>query len=338
MKLSVVCPIYNEKRYIEDCIHSIVEQDFLHSDMEVLFVDGMSDDGTREVVSNYTKKYPFIKLLDNPQKIVPYAMNRGIMEAKGEFIVRLDAHAEYPKNYFSKLISAMQQLDGAENVGGVCLTLPCNSTARAQAIAAVLSSPFGMGNSYFRIGCNEVKSVDTVPFGCFRKKLFEKIGFYDTELIRNQDDELNGRIVKNGGKIYLLPELEIRYFARDKVTKVWRMFYQYGLYKPLVNKKLGAPATLRQFFPLLFVIGLIVGGALSLSVPYIVYPYFAVLLLYFAIAEALAVREAKKSSCYALLFWMPIVFVTVHVAYGWGYLVGLMKIILKRPFNVESNR
>ena len=169
MKLSVVCPIYNEKRYIEDCIHSIVEQDFPHSDMEVLFVDGMSDDGTREVVSNYTKKYPFIKLLDNPQKIVPYAMNRGIMEAKGEFIVRLDAHAEYPKNYFSKLISAMQQLDGAENVGGVCLTLPCNSTARAQAIAAVLSSPFGMGNSYFRIGCNEVKSVDTVPFGCFRK-------------------------------------------------------------------------------------------------------------------------------------------------------------------------
>lgn len=338
MILSVVCPIYNEKNYIEECILSIVKQDFPHQEMEVLFVDGMSNDGTREIVKRYTEQYPFITLLDNPEKIVPYAMNRGIKAAQGDFIVRLDAHAEYPGNYFSELVRAMQQLPDAENVGGVCITLPCNETAQARAIAAVLSSPFGMGNSYFRIGCNEVKSVDTVPFGCFRKELFDKIGLYDTELIRNQDDELNGRIIKNGGKIYLLPSLEIRYFARDKAAKVRRMFYQYGLYKPLVNKKLGSPATLRQFFPLLFVVGLAVGGVLSCVVPYIVYPYLLVVLLYLAMAVGFAAREATKSRCTGLLFWMPYLFATVHLAYGWGYLVGIAKIALRRPFNAESNR
>ena len=247
--LSVICPIYNEERYISQFLDSILQQDYPKEVLEILLVDGMSKDRTREIISVYSRKYPCLRLVDNPQQTVPYAMNNGIKNAKGDIIIRLDAHAEYPSNYFSVLVKKLNELEGAENVGGICITLPCNNTAVAAAIAECLSNKFGMGNSYFRVGAKEVMSVDTVPFGCFRKSLFDKIGLYDTDMIRNQDDELNGRIIKNGGKIYLLPDVEIKYFARDKISKVRKMFYQYGLYKPLGNKKLGSPATIRQFFP-----------------------------------------------------------------------------------------
>lgn len=243
--LSVICPIYNEEKYIAQCIESLLLQDYPQNDLEILFVDGMSTDKTRGIIASYTKKYPFIKMLDNPKKIVPYAMNTGIKASKGEIIIRLDGHVEYPTNYFSALVKNLKELD-ADNVGALCETLPCGPSSKEQAIAEALSSSFGMGNSYFRIGCNEVRQVDTVPFGCFKREVFDKVGLYDNELIRNQDDELNGRIIKNGGKIYLIPSIVTKYYARDKISKVRKMFYQYGLYKPLVNKKLGAPATIES--------------------------------------------------------------------------------------------
>lgn len=236
--LSVICPIYNEEKYIAQCIESLLLQDYPQNDLEILFVDGMSTDKTREIIASYTRKYPFIKMLDNPKKIVPYAMNTGIKASKGEIIIRLDGHVEYPTNYFSALVKNLKELD-ADNVGALCETLPCGPSSKELAIAEALSSSFGMGNSYFRIGCNEVRQVDTVPFGCFKREVFDKVGLYDNELIRNQDDELNGRIIKNGGKIYLIPSIVTKYYARDKISKVRKMFYQYGLYKPLVNKKLG---------------------------------------------------------------------------------------------------
>ena len=201
MTLSVICPIYNEEKYIGQFLNSILQQDYPKDDLEILLVDGMSKDRTRDIISDYSRKYSCLRLVDNPQQTVPYAMNNGINNARGEIIIRLDAHAEYPSNYFSVLVKKFEELEGADNVGGVCITLPCNETAVAVAIAECLSNKFGLGNSYFRVGAKEVMSVDTVPFGCFRKSLFDKIGLYDTDMIRNQDDELNGRIIKNGGKI-----------------------------------------------------------------------------------------------------------------------------------------
>ena len=336
--LSVICPIYNEEKYIRQFLDSLLQQDYPKEDLEILLVDGMSKDRTREIVAEYTAQFPFIRLVDNPERIVPYAMNRGIEAAKGEVIIRLDAHAEYPKNYFTELVNQLFSLEGAENVGGVCVTLPCNDSSKAIAIAECLSNKFGMGNSYFRVGSNEVMSVDTVPFGCFRRSLFDRIGMYDLELVRNQDDELNGRIIKNGGKIYLLPHLKIKYYARDKVKKVWNMFYQYGLYKPLVNKKLGSPATLRQFFPLAFVIGLYVGLVLSIFFPVICYMYISVLLLHIGIGLSIGCNKARKWSRVSVMMWMPLIFFIIHYAYGWGYIRGILKIITNQTFNAESNR
>lgn len=335
--LSVICPVYNEEKYISQCIESLLQQDYPQDDLEILFVDGMSNDKTREIIASYTRQYPFIKMLDNPKKIVPYAMNAGIKASKGDIIIRLDGHVEYPTNYFSALVKNLTELD-ADNVGALCETLPCGSSSKELAIAEALSSSFGMGNSYFRIGCNEVRRVDTVPFGCFKREVFDKVGLYDNELIRNQDDELNGRIIKNGGKIYLIPSIVTKYYARDKISKVRKMFYQYGLYKPLVNKKLGSPATVRQFFPLAFVLGLFIGAGLSCVSIIVALLYATVLVLYLFLACSFTVKSIVKTGRWGLVLYQPFIYFTIHVSYGWGYLIGIFKIILHKPFNAESNR
>jgi len=332
--ISIICPIYNEEHYIAQCIESILSQDYPKEKMEVLIVDGMSTDNTRFIVKSYTEKYPFIILIDNPEKIVPYAMNRGIQASKGEIIIRLDAHAIYPKNYFSTLVENLKKLE-ADNVGAICRTLPAKNTSKCKAIAAALSTSFGMGNSHFRIGAKEVMQVDTVPFGCYKKDVFDKIGLYDNELIRNQDDELNARLIKNGGKIYLIPNIIIDYFARDNISKTAKMFYQYGLYKPLVNKKLGSPATFRQFFPLFFVTGLIIGLPMCCLWPQLFTLYIGVICLYLFLA---CIFSLKSSLHFAQIMYQIVTYFTIHFSYGWGYLVGLYKILFKKSFNVKVNR
>ena len=332
--LSVICPIYNEEKYIAKCIDSILAQDYPKDDLEVIFVDGMSTDRTRDIVNEYIAKYQFIRLIDNPRRIVPPAMNIGVKASRGDIIVRLDAHAIFPSNYLSHLVLYLNELD-ADNVGGVCRTLPADDSIVGRGIAHVWSSRFGMGNSDFRIGVDSIKEVDTVPFGCFRRDLFERIGYFDEELIRNQDDEFNGRIIKNGGKIYLLPHLVIDYYARDKVSKVYKMFYQYGLFKPLVNKKLGSPATIRQFFPLLFVLGLIFGPISFIISNIFIWIYLSVICLYFLLATYFSSKNSIKFRDILISNW---IYFVVHFAYGWGYINGIIKLMFNIPFNVKSNR
>lgn len=331
--ITIICPIYNEERRIEDCIHSIIDQDFPHEEMEVLFVDGMSTDRTREIVGVYSQQYPFIRLLDNPKHIAPVALNTGIRAAKGDIIVRLDAHSKYPTDYFSVLVNKLRTSE-ADNVGGICNTLPAKDTPVCQAIAYAMSSPFGMGNSHFRIGADREMWVDTVPFGCFHREIFDKIGYFDEELVRNQDDEFNGRIIRHGGKILLMPQVVVDYFARDTISKTAKMFYQYGLFKPLVNKKLHKPTTLRQFFPPLFLTGVILGGLLSFFSPIIMWIYFSVLILYILLGILEGLRCSRRCST---ILWMPIVFAAIHFSYGFGYWEGIFKVLVHGKISVQSN-
>lgn len=333
--LSVICPIYNEEKYIAKCLDSIIEQDYPKEDMELFLVDGMSSDRTRDVIAEYQIKYPWIKVLDNPKRIAPCAMNIGIKASSGEVIIRLDAHVLYPTNYFSVLVNNLNKLPGAENVGAICNTLPINNSVVAQSIAAVLSSSFGMGNSYFRVGASEVMEVDTVPFGCFHRTVFDRVGLYDEELVRNQDDELNARIINSGGKIYLIPDLICEYYARDTAKKVYKMFYQYGVFKPLVNKKLGSPATIRQFFPLFFVLGLIIGPMVCTFVPMLWTAYFAVIFLWLLLATYFSCKDSKQPKRILIQNW---IYFVVHFGYGWGYIVGVYKIIFNKPFVAQTNR
>lgn len=332
--LSVICPIYNEERYIRKCIESILAQDYPKNNLEVIFADGMSTDRTREIITEYTAKYPWIRIIDNPRRIVPPALNAAIAASKGDIIMRLDAHAEYPNDYFSTLVKGLEDY-GADNIGGICITLPVNEFAKSKAIAYVLSSKFGMGNSDFRTGVSKPKETDTVPFGCWHREVFDKIGYFDNDLVRNQDDEFNGRLRKHGGKIIVLPEVKIKYYARDSIKKVWRMFYQYGLFKPLVNKKLGSPATIRQLFPPLFVIGLILGLALSIIWKLFIWIYLSVIILYILLDVIFSFKDNApiKESLYRL-----IIYPCVHIAYGMGYVSGLWRIIIHKSFNAKVNR
>lgn len=332
--LSVICPIYNEEKYIAGCIESILRQDYPKDDLEVIFADGMSSDRTREIVTEYAAKYPFIKLIDNPQRIVPTGLNAAIAASKGDTVIRLDAHAEYPTNYFSELTRQLEELN-ADNVGGVCITVPVNDSAKAKAIAAVLGSRFGMGNSDFRVGASKVKQVDTVPFGCWPREIFNRLGMFDEELTRNQDDEFNGRITKSGGKIFLLPHVQIKYYARDKINKVGRMFFQYGLFKPLVNRKLGSPATLRQFVPPALVLWLFIGALISILWHPFVWVYLGVTVLYLLLALFFSIKSSQSPKQILL---QTTTYAVVHLSYGFGYIVGLYKLMTNKTFSAKINR
>jgi glycosyltransferase involved in cell wall biosynthesis len=202
--VSIICPTYNEEKYIAKCIDSIIRQDYPVENMELLFVDGRSTDKTRKIITEYQEKYRFIKLLDNPHKVVPYAMNIGIKNSTGNIIIRIDAHTFYPSDYVRILSGQLIKLN-VENVGVCCITDVLNKTPKTLAIKEVLSHPLGVGNSMFRLGTDKIIEVDTVPFGCFRKEIFEKYGLYNEKLVRNQDIELHKRIKRGDGKIVLIP-------------------------------------------------------------------------------------------------------------------------------------
>src|SRR6266513_1865168 len=211
--VSVIVPCRDEERYIARCLDSIAATDYPRERLEVLVVDGMSEDRTRAIVADYGARYPFIRLLDNPGRIPPTAVNTGIRAARGEILVRVDAHGVYPPNYIPALVAALEQT-GADSVGGVLVTLPANDTAIAQGIAIAMSHPFGVGNSYFRVGVREPRWVDTIAFFCCRRETFERVGLFDETLARDEDSEFNGRLIQAGGRILLVPHVTAQYYAR----------------------------------------------------------------------------------------------------------------------------
>jgi len=326
-KVSVIIPSYNEEKFIKSAIDRILDQDYNQELIEVIVVDGLSTDSTPEILDSIAKNSRNIQILTNTERTVPFALNMGIKRATGEIIIRLDAHAEVPVNYISVLVHQLVSLQAA-NVGGLIDNIPPNASLKSKGIAMACSSKIGMGNSYFRTGADSVKEVDTVPFGCFWKSIFSKIGLFDPELTRNQDDELNARIKGHGGKIYLIPELKITYYTRDSFGKLWRMFYQYGLFKPLVSKKIGKPTTLRQLVPPLFVLSII-----TLVIFSFFHLYFGLLLLFeIALYESAILisgwKIQKKPKSVTVLLHFLISIYVIHFAYGIGYLNGIKKFVL----------
>ncbi|MDI6792498.1 MAG: glycosyltransferase family 2 protein [bacterium] len=327
--VSIIIPCRNEEKHISKCLDSTIVNDYPKDKFEVLVVDGMSEDGTREIIGKYAQQYTNIKLLDNPKKIAPTAMNLGIKEAKGNIIIRMDAHTEYPKDYISKIAYWLEK-SGADNVGGMWVTLPGADTLKANAIAFALSSPFGVGNAMFRIGIKEPAYVDTVPFGAYRKEVFSKIGLFDEELVRNQDDEFNLRLIKNGGKILLVPEIVSYYYARDSLSKLWRMYCQYGYFKVRVIQKIGAVLTLRQVIPSLFVGSLMLTGILSFLTKYFLGMFFVIFGLYLVANTAFSFHIALRKG-WKLFLVLPLAYVTLHFGYGLGFLKGIWDfMILKK--------
>ena len=278
--VSIIVPCRNEERYIAKTIDSILANDYPKRKIEVLVVDGMSNDTTIDIIKSYCKEYPFIKLLRNKHRTVPYALNMGIKKSKGDLIMISGAHSVYPQKYISILVSEIIRLN-ADAVGGMWEIIPSNRTFNARIISILMSSPFAVGNIAYRIfkGTN-IKEVDTVPFGCYRKKVFTKIGLFDEEFVRNQDDEFNLRLKKAKGKIFLIPTVKIKYFARDSFLKLFQLYYQYGYWKPKVIKKHKLPASIRHVIPPAFVLFLFSFPFLFVF-PFYKFIYFLCLGLYF---------------------------------------------------------
>ena len=319
--ISIIVPCRNEINYIKNFLESIKTQDFPDDFVEVIVVDGMSDDGTYE----YLTSSSFINLvvLQNQERYVSNAMNLGIKIAKGQFIVRMDVHSIFPKNYLSTLINHSLKFPHIGNVGVPCKTLPANKSPQSRAIALALSSPLGVGNSDFRIRTpKNFKLVDTVPFGCWRKDIFNKVGYFDEELIRNQDDEFNQRILSFGMDIHLLPSPEVIYYGRQNFKSHAKMFYQYGLFKPLVNKKICKITTLRQLAPM----GLILYLLLMLIAAHI-YPQISIFMLFlflFAyIFSSLIYFFSIKQNINLILYFITAILIA-HISYGIGYWKGLL--------------
>jgi glycosyltransferase involved in cell wall biosynthesis len=328
--VSIIIPCRNEEKFIGKCLESILKSDYDQERIEILVVDGMSDDQTRASVESFCSKHKCVRLHDNPGKIVPSALNTGIEAARGEIIIRMDAHNIYPEDYISKCVRYLEEY-GVDNVGGVWITLPGADTHVAKSIALAISHPFAAGNAYYRIGAKEPTYVDTVPFGCYRRDVFDRIGLFDEELIRNQDDEFNLRLLKSGGRILLAPEIYSYYFARDSIKKVWKMYFQYGYFKPLVVKKIGKVLTIRQLIPAAFILVLVFSFLLSFLIKPFAYLFGSVLSVYLLVNFGFSFHIAYKNSFFRHLL-LPVIFGVIHFAYGIGYLKGIADFIFSGDY------
>lgn len=318
--VSVVMPIHNEEKYIRRCIDSLLLQDYPQEKMEWIFVDGCSNDRSVEIIEEYQNKYPnLIKLYHNPKKIVPGSMNIGIDASCGKYIVRLDAHADYATDYISKCIFYLENTL-AENVGGVAETKADGFVGGA--IAKMLSSKFGVGNSHFRTN-GESGYVDTVPFGAFKREVFSKYGGYDERLVRNQDNEMNFRIRKNGGKILLASDIHFSYYCRDSVKGISKMAISNGMWNIITMKLCPGSMGIRHFIPFLFVISLPGLGALGLLHSAFWLMLGLEFLLYLSLDTVFSARQATSVEEFMVLLALFPIF---HLAYGYGSLIGILKL------------
>lgn len=330
--VSVVMPIYNESKYIVKCIDSLLLQDFPKEKMEWIFVDGNSNDNTVEQLKKYQNEYPYlIRIISNPKRIVPCGMNLGIESSQGKYIIRLDAHADYARDYISQCVKLLDE-DIADNVGGIAETKANGFVGNT--IARMLSSPFGVGNSKFRIHA-ESAYVDTVPFGAFKREVFCRYGGYDERLVRNQDNELNYRIRKNGGKIFLSDRIHFSYYSRDTIPSIVTMARQNGRWNIITTKLCPGTMSLRHFIPFIFVLSLSLLIILSFVIPYVYILLLIECSLYLFCDLFASIQDARNVKEGLLLC---ILFPVFHIMYGVGSLEGIAVSFAKeynRPYNTK---
>jgi len=321
-RLSVIVPVRNERDHIRACLESILG-DAPEGGIEVIVVDGMSDDGTDRIVSEVAASDPRVRLLSNPSRFVPQAMNLGIAAASAPYIGRVDGHCLVVPGYFRGCLARLDA-GGYDCVGGALVNEATSPAGRA--VAAAVSSPVGVGSARFRTGGGGEIQVDTLAFGVYRRSVFDRIGLFDERFVRNQDDELNLRLVRGGGRILLVPSLRIRYQARDSLRKLWRQYYQYGFWKYRVFRKHGRPGSLRQLAPSAFVAALAVAIALS---PFSKVAFGAALLIagpYLLVLSVEAARlRARRSAPWGRTL---LALATLHFAYGIGLIAALLTALL----------
>ncbi|HLY39439.1 MAG TPA: glycosyltransferase family 2 protein [Candidatus Binatia bacterium] len=318
--VSVVVPIRNEAATIGRCLAALAAQDYPAERVEILVVDGASDDGTPDIVRAAASIDPRIRLLHNPARFAAQAMNVGLGAARGEVIARVDGHAIVPPDFLSRTVDALRRRPEVDCVSGALDTR--GRTATGRAIAAAMSSTAGVGPARFRTGARDERLVDTVAFPVYRRSALDRIGRFDEELVRNQDDELNLRLTRAGGRILLLPDLRIVYFCHSTLRRMWRQYFEYGFWKVRVIQKHGRAASWRHLVPSALVAALVVAVVAMAAAP-LRLPAAAIMAVYAAFVlvstAALAVRHGVT-----LAPRIAAAIVAVHLGYGIGFWNGLL--------------
>ncbi|NQV94017.1 MAG: glycosyltransferase family 2 protein [Sphingomonadales bacterium] len=325
--VSIIIPCRNEERFIEKCLASVLAFEKPEGlDFEILAMDGRSSDRTVELATAMARQHPQIKVIDNPGLIQSTAVNLGVRASQGAWIMRLDAHAEYPANYL-KLCHETALRSGADNVGGLFITQPGGSGYSAQLVQALTTHKFGVGDSGFRTGAKE-DWADTVPYGYFRREVFDRLGWLDDRLVRAQDYEFNRRIIVSGGKILRNPLIHIKYYNQPTVGKFLRKQIEkeapYNAYLWYLAPYAFAP---RHAITGVFAMGVLGGLTLSPFTAWIGWPFAAVMALYALLAVLSGLQQAirYKKPAHALL--LPFCFFLYHFVHGLGVLIGLARLL-----------
>jgi len=331
-KISVIVPCYNEQNTIVLLLQAIYDQDWDHSFLEVIIADGLSSDNTRSVIAAFEQVHPDleIKVIDNPARIIPAALNLAIEHANGEIIVRLDAHCIPERSYISRCHSGLTS-NLAENVGGIWKIKPSQEGWIPLSIAAAASHPLGVGDARYRY-TRTAGYVDTVPFGSYWKRLLEEIGRFDETLLTNEDYELNARLRKSGYRIWLDPEIRSTYFSRPSLDQLGKQYWRYGFWKWKMLNRYPGTIRWRQGLPPLFVLLLGLLLLLTLIEPASFVLFLAIIVTYTGILIASSIKKALFHRDPRLLAGIPLAIITMHFCWGSGFIWSVVSSIVGKNY------
>lgn len=328
--VSIIIPCRNEKNYIAKCIDSFLKQSYPMELMEIVIADGMSDDGTKDILNEYLQKYNNVRVIENKGLSAPKGMNLGIKSSNKDIIIIFGAHAYADKDFVKNNVKYLKNKE-IGCAGGPIETVNDNKIGKA--ISLAMSSPFGVGNALFRYAQKETY-VDTVAFGAYRRDVLEQIGYFDEELVRNQDDELNYRVIKEGYKIILSPSIKSTYYGRGSYAKLWKQYYQYGFWKVRVMQKHGKPAAIRHLVPMAFVLTNVLGILLGLIFKPILYLWLLEVAAYVLMDVYFSAKLSEKSP--SIIACMLPVFPILHLSYGLGFVNGIFAFYIFKSNKIKE--
>lgn len=321
--ISVVMPVYNEAGYIERSVGAMLDQDYPAHHIEIIVVDGGSSDGTREIVEEIVRRDSRVRLINNPRRIIPAALNLGIAAARYDLVARMDGHAIAAPDYLLRCVQVMQGT-GADNVGGRWIYRGEDFTSSA--IAAAMDSRFGVGTSRWR-GSPTGGQVDTVPYGFYRRQLLLDLNGFDEVFRANEDYELNYRLRLAGGRIFYSPDILMTYFVRSSLIHLGRQYSRYGFWKARMIWSHPGSVRLRHLLAPLLVAGLAIGLPLSYLWGPFAQAYVTTLVLYILLSMVFSLRQAGQHG-WRYLPLLPLIFAVLHISWGVGFLVGLAALTL----------
>jgi len=325
IKTSIIVPCYNERRTVHLLLDALYAQTYPRAAMEVLIADGGSTDGTPDAIQAWQHQHPdlAIRIVDNPARVIPAALNAAINASQGDVIVRLDAHSKPNPDYVQRTVTAVLEGRG-QNVGGVWDIQPSSDDWIARSIAAAAGHPIGVGDARYRYS-DQPGYVDTVPFGAFKRELLAQVGMFDETLLTNEDYEFNTRIRQAGGKIWLDPQIRSVYYARQDLGALARQYWRYGFWKVQMLRRYPGTIRWRQALPPLFVAGLIVLILLSLFFRPARIALAVIVLVYALVLILTGAQLAAKHKDLALWLGVPLAIACMHFAWGTGFLWGVLR-------------